>query len=200
MSKRMWTGGLLCVVTIAMFGSRGMSQDKPMDPAMVAMMAKMMAYATPGANHQHLGAMVGTFECDTKFWTDPNAPAEKSTGVMVTTWMLGRRYLKQEYKGEAMGAPFEGFGMMGYDNSTEKFFSTWMDTFSTGMFLETGSCDASGKNFTLTGKNYDPQLGKKRRTKTTLEVVNNNKHIMRMYGKTPDGKEFMNFEMIATKN
>jgi len=179
--------------------SQGRSQEKPTDPAMEAMMAKMMAYATPGANHRHLGAFVGRFHCDVKFWADPSAPAEESTGLMESTWMLGGRYVQQKYKAEWMGQPFEGFGLMGYDNAEKKFFTTWMDSFSTGLFFETGSCDESGKNFTLTGNNFDPQLGKKRWTKTTFEVVNSDRHIMRMFSKGKDGKEFKTFEMIATK-
>jgi len=200
MSKRTCLIGTSCVLAVVLVATRGLSQDKPSDAAMEAMMAKMMAYATPGANHQHLGAFVGTFHCDVKFWADPSAPAEQSTGVMVSAWMLGGRFIKQEYKGEAMGQPFEGFGLMGYNNADKKFFSTWMDTFTTGLFFETGSCDDSGKNFTLTGENFDPQLGKKRWTKTTLEVINNNKHIMRMFSKGESGKEIKTFEMIATKN
>jgi len=199
MSKRTGLIGSFCVLAVVLAATQGLSQEKPNDPAADAMMAKMMAYATPGANHQHLNAFVGTFHCKVKFWMDPSAPAQESTGRMIATWMLGERYIQQHYKSQWMGQPFEGFGLMGYDNAEKKFFSTWMDTFTTGLFYETGSCDGSGKNFTLTGNNFDPQMGKKKWTKTTLEVVSDNKHIMRMYSKGPDGKEMMSFEMIATK-
>jgi hypothetical protein len=156
---------------------------------MDAMMAKMTAYATPVAAHQHLGAMVGKFRCDVKIWMDPAAPPQESTGVMVGAWMLGGRYVSQSYKSEWMGQPFEGFGLMGYDNAAKKYFSTWMDNFATGLFLENGDCDDSGKKFTLTGENFDPELGKKRWTKSTIEVINADKN----------GKAVKSFEMVATK-
>ncbi len=200
MSKRTGLIGSCCLLAVVLAATQGQSQEhKQMDPEQMAMMAKMMAYATPGANHQHLGAMTGTFICETKFWMAPGAPPEQSTGTMTSRWMLDNRYLQQNYKGEWMGQPFHGFGLMGFDNSTNKFFSTWMDTFSTGLFYETGSCDESGKNFTLSGENFDPHLGTKRSTKSSIEVINDSKHILRMFSKTPDGKEMKTFEMIATK-
>ena len=37
-------------------------------------------------------------------------------------------------------------------------------------------------------------------TKSTLEVINNNKQIMKMFNRTPDGKEFVNLEMVLTRH
>ncbi len=62
-----------------------------------------------------------------------------------------------------------------------------------------GAADAAGKVLTFTGENFDPMVGQKTKGRSTVEFVDNNKHVMKMYGPGPDGKEFMNFEMTCTR-
>src|SRR5262245_1629106 len=46
-----------------------------------AMMEKMKAASTPGAEQKELEQLTGNWTTASKFWMDPNAPAEESTGT-----------------------------------------------------------------------------------------------------------------------
>ena len=73
------------------------------------------------------------------------APAMEETGTATRTMALGGRVLVEDVKSTMMGMPFTGHGMMGYDNVTGKYWSTWMDSMSTGMMMSEGTCDAKGR-------------------------------------------------------
>ena len=173
--------------------------DKGGAPDMTAMMEGMKEMSAPGKEHDALKPMAGTFLVTSKFYMMPGQPPTESTATVERKWVLGNRYLTDEYKGMFMGMPFEGFGITGYDKLQKHYHSYWIDTFNTGTWTMTGTADASGKTFTFTGENFDPMAMVKKKGRTTTEIVNNDKHVMKMYETGPDGKEFMNFEMTCTR-
>ena len=123
----------------------------------------------------------------------------ESTGTVERKWILGNRYIQEEVKATMMGMPFEGFGITGYDKLQKFYHSYWIDSMGTGTWSMTGTADAAGKVFTYTGENFEPMAGQKIKGRSTVELVDNNKHVMKMYGPGPDGKEFVNFEMTCTR-
>ena len=54
---------------------------------------------------------------------------------------MGGRYQEGTYSGDMFGMPFEGRGMVAYDNATEEFVSTWIDNMGTGMMVTKGKYD-----------------------------------------------------------
>jgi hypothetical protein len=50
------------------------------------------------------------------------------------TMILGGRYQQSMIKGNMMGMPFEGMGLLGYDNAQKLFYSTWVDNMGTGCY------------------------------------------------------------------
>jgi len=175
---------------------------KPADDKIAAadeMMKKMMEYSTPGKEHEALKPLIGSWTCAVKFWMAPGTPPDESTGTMERKWIFGGRFLQEDYKGTAGGMPFEGMGLLAYDKGQKRYDSSWMDSMSTGIMRMTGSADASGKTFTFTGENFDCMEGKVVKGRSTMEIVNNDKQIMKMFTPGPDGKEFQNFEMVVTR-
>ncbi len=175
------------------------ADKKEGEPDMAAMMKMFQEMSAPGKEHEALKPMIGSFNCTTKFWQAPGAPPDESTSTAERKWILGGRYMAEEFKGTAMGMPFEGFGVTGYDKLQKHYHGYWVDSMSTGMFTHTGSVDASGKTFTFTGENFDPMTMAKQKTRTTVEIINNDKEVMKMFGPGPDGKEFMNLEITCTR-
>ncbi len=109
------------VLGAAVFFSAGMfAQDTKGPPEMSAdEQAKMeayMSYATPGEPHARLVKKAGDWDVAVKIWhtADMEVP-EESTGTSRIKAILGGRYIVEKFKGEAMGMPFEGFGIAGYD-------------------------------------------------------------------------------------
>lgn len=176
--------------------------DKGSKPAAPAdgdeMMSAMAAESAPGKEHEALKPMLGSFTCSTKFHA-PGMPPMESTGTVERKWILGGRYMAEEFKGNAMGMPFEGFGITGYDKLQKFYHSYWIDSMATGTWTQTGTADATGKNFTFAGENFDPITKAKKKGKSTTQVISNDKHDMKMFSVGADGKETLEFEMSCTR-
>lgn len=113
------------------------SEDAPPAPAPDAMMAEMMKLAQPGPEHERLvKAFVGTWDCHGKFYMGPT-PAE-SDSVATFEAFLDGRFVRQHVKGTAPWGPFEGAGLVGYNNGTKQFTTAWVDNMGTGIMTGTG--------------------------------------------------------------
>lgn len=186
----------------ALITSRAMSDDKKQpggEGQENEMMAKWMEAGTPREFHKKLDAFVGNWKGVSKYWMGPGQESQSSESTMTVTWVLGGRFLKQEYKGEVMGQPFEGMGLWGYDNLKKKYTASWADNMTTAIMTELGTCDASGKTFTLLGSHDDPMTGKAVNTRSVTRIINKDKHVFEMYEPGPDGKMFKNLEIIYTR-
>jgi hypothetical protein len=162
-----------------------------MDPAaQQAMMQAMM----PGEHHEHMKKLAGNFDYTIKMWMDPSMPPQESTGKRTCELLMGGRYLQEKYTGSFMGMPFEGVGMLAYDNLSKQYVSTWMDNMGTGIMVSHGQCDGKGA-WTMTGESIDPMTGKTITMKSVTRVVDANTVTMEMYGPGPDGKEYKMIEM-----
>lgn len=185
-------------------------KDKPKGPAQPAdkaaapgqpgaddpMMAAMMAAANPGPAHAVLNAFEGEWHATVSSWMAPGTDANVSEGKMKTRWVLGGRWLHQDYKGDFNGMPFDGVGTFGYDNVKKEYIGTWTDSFSTGLMVTKGSYDAATKAFTLHGEFPDPMTGKDVKARNVFKIVSPTEHAMEMYCPGEDGKEFLTMKIV----
>ena len=144
--------------------------------------------STPGEPHKKLEAIVGTFDTRVRSWIDPSKPPEDSVGTSVNTWVLGGRYVEQQFDGTMMGEPFTGIGYIGYDNVQKKYVSAWLDTSGTGMIYLVGSADASGKTVNGHATMWDPVSGKPFPVDSKLVITDNDHHSFELTGKAPNGR------------
>lgn len=192
----------------------GKDKDKPAQPGRDAakepvkagqpseqeMMEAWMKAATPGEQHKVLNAFTGTWDGTVKHWGAEGAPADESKGTTKSTWVLGDRYLRQEWKGSFMEMPFEGLGYWGYDNAKGQYFSTWMDNMGTGIMVSNGKYDPATKTFTMTGSFTNPVTKKDEKAREVVKIIDDNKHVMEMYGPDPaTGKEYKMMEITYTR-
>jgi hypothetical protein len=164
-----------------------------------AMMEAMAKAGTPGEAHKKLDPMVGTFDVKAKMWMDPSKPAEESTGKTESKWVLGNRFVQENFEGTMMGQPFSGMGYWGYDNITKKYTGTWMDSMGTAMMNSTGTMDASGKVLTYTSMMNDPMTGKLCKITEKVTVTDNDHHMMEMWGPDPSGKNYKMMEITYVR-
>ena len=171
----------------------------PVDSA--TMMKNMMDYGTPGPMHQMLASWNGTWTGETTMWESEGAAPLKSTGTAVNTMIMGGKYQSAKHSGNMMGMPFEGMSVMGFDNATKEFTSTWVDNWSTGIMNMSGPWDESSKTLTLTGAMPDiNRPGKKCSFKEVFKVIDDNTQHMEMYGPDPKtGKEYKMMEIKLTR-
>jgi hypothetical protein len=179
-----------------------MTDEGTAAPAMTEeqMMARMMELATPGEGHARLQAVVGTFKTKGTFWMAPDTPPTISDGSSTNTWVLGGRYVKQEYKGDFDGQPFEGLGFTGFNNASGQYESTWMDSASTFIMpLATGTTDASGRVTTYRRERDDPMTGLPTKSREVITIHNDNRHTFEWYEMNPDGSEWLMMRMEYTR-
>lgn len=176
--------------------AHGSKHEKRMD--MQVMMETYQKLAMPGQPHKQLANLVGMWTTKIKWWAEPGKPPMESMGACEQRMLLGGRFLQQECTGEMMGQAFSGIGMMGYDNHTKTYVSTWMDSMGTGIYFMEGTASSDGKAITQTGRYNDPIEGPmKLRSVTTM--LDGHTEVFEMYGTGEHGKEMKMLEILYTR-
>ncbi len=170
-----------------------------MDPNMAAMMEAMAAAGKVGEQHKMLGKYVGDWTYSIKMWMDPSAPPMELGGTMHGDSMLGGRYVHSTWKGDFMGAPFEGHSTEAYDNVTGRFMNTWIDNQSTGILYSTGSASADGKSITYQGEMTDPVSHQKSATKSVITWLSDDSFKNESFWTDPSGKLVPSMVIVATR-
>src|SRR5438105_2533167 len=173
-------------------------QQKEMSAEEKAAMEAMMKAGKPGAEHKKLASMVGTWNTTVKMFPQPGAPAQESTGISENKWVLGGRWVQQQFSGTFMGMPFSGIGYTGYDNIKKQYVGTWMDNMSTAVMVSMGT-PTGDKTYEFNAMVDDPMTGKPMPMKETFTVADENHHMMEMWGPAPDGKMYKMMEISYSR-
>jgi hypothetical protein len=163
-----------------------------------AMMEKWKEYSTPNENHKVLGALVGDWDYTIKWWMSPEAKPEVSKGTSEVEWIMGGRFIQHEVEGTSMGQPFEGMGVMGYDNEKKQYQSVWIDNMGTGVMRGSGSYDSTTKTLTDEGTFSCPAEGEKSYRGVT-KFIDQDNFTYEWYMAGPDGKEFRAMEIVYAR-
>lgn len=181
-------------------GSTAKTDDwVPVDSATA--MKTMMEAGTPGQQHAMLAKWDGKWTAETTMWMSPGAPPVTAKSTAVNKMILGGRYQETSFKGDFMGMPYEGTSTTGYDNIKKVFFTTWMDNMSTMVMNMEGNWDDASKSIDFKGKMICPANGKECEMREVYKVVDDNTHVMEMYG--PDmqtGKPYKSMEIKFTRS
>lgn len=146
-----------------------------------AVMAAMAAAATPGDAHAKLADSEGSFKASMAFYMEPDGEPMVSEMTVERKMDLEGRVLVEYWKGQMMGAPFEGRARTGFDNVTQKFWSTWTDNMSTGLLVMYGEWDAAEKAMVFSGKGINPITGQEYVTRSVGRFPEPGKETMTMY-------------------
>lgn len=193
---------MISMIASLLLGQSAMAADpaKQLTPDQAKMMAEWEKYSKPGDGHKALGDMVGEWKYKSKMWMSPGAKPETSEGEASAMWVLGERYVHQTVKGTAMGKPFEGTSLIGYDTFKQQYQSVWVDNMSTMMTLTTGKMDKKTKTLTETGVMPDAMDGMKDKPfRNETKFKNKNSFTFAMFSRGPDGKEYKCMEMEYTR-
>lgn len=173
--------------------------EKAASAASEAEMAAWAAYGTPGPHHKVLDALIGTWDAKMVFWPSPGADPIVSAGTSEWTWVLGGRFVQQEFTGADASRAFTGKGFTGYNNASKRFESVWMDSEGTGMIRTTGAIDETGKVLTTTGEFADAMTGAMRPVKYVTRFVDANEVVFEMHQPGADGAFVKKFEVVYSK-
>jgi hypothetical protein len=181
-------GGFLLPCGIAAAQDPGKKQEPKAQqmPGQEEMTKKWTEVSTPGDPQKKLEDLAGTWDTETKVWMQgPGSEPNVTKGSSVNSWVLGGRFLRQEYKGEMMGQPFEGIGYTGYDNYNKRYVSFWIDNSTTQMSTMSGTVDKSGKVFTLYGTMDEWMTGENgKAVKYVTRIINRDKNVFEVHDLT----------------
>jgi hypothetical protein len=169
-----------------------------MTPEQQAMMEAYQKAGTPGAAHERMKKMEGSYDLTIKSWEAPGQPPTVEKGTATRKMMLDGRVMVEDTRSSMHGQPFTGHGMSGYDNVSGKTWSTWNDNMSTGVMVSEGDCDAEGA-CTLAGSWNDAVTKGKTNARMTTKWTDANTEVFEMYGPGPDGKEMKMMEITYKK-
>ena len=165
-------------------------------------MQACMVAGTPGKMHEMLARDAGTWHGKNTMWMGPGTEPMQAESTTTITSVMGGRYTKAEVKGDMPGGmgPFEGFGIYGYDNVTQKFTASWIDSMSTGIAQGTGELSKDGKSLTITYTYACPITKKPSTLREVHTRTGENTKTLEMYGIDPkSGKEFKMMKVDLTK-
>lgn len=164
------------------------------------MQAYMMA-GTPGEMHAFLAQGAGVWDGKSTMWMAPGAAPTTSTSTATISMIMDGRFAKYELAGEIPGmGPFSGFAVYGFDNVSQKFVCTWLDSMSTGFMNGTGELSADGKTLTWTFTYNCPILKKPAVMREIERVTGDNTRTLDMFGKDPKtGAEFQMMHIELTR-
>lgn len=150
-------------------------------------MEAWMAAAQPGKPHQWMAKLEGSWKTTMKMF-DPAMGESSSQGEMKIVMIHGGRYQHSFYKGDFMGQPFEGSGLMGFNNITGKYESVWGDSMSTMMMVSYGEYDVNTNTLTMRGSFADPVTKKPIKSREVSQFKDENNWTMTFFHEK-NGKE-----------
>lgn len=186
----------LGIAAISMILGAGMalSQDQP--SAQEALLKKL---ATPGEHHQRLDPLAGKWRLAVKWRNKPEEKWTESKGFAQYTWILGRRFLREEFKYDMGGEPMEWLGVYGYDNYQKQYTAVWVDNMGTNTEFAEGKFDPKTKMLSYTGEQDDPATGGKRKFQWKITIEGKDKLRFDSYDQDSQGKYFKNTEIIGVR-
>ena len=171
-----------------------------MTPEQKEMQSRMKEYSTVNEHHDVLKSLEGKWITHVKFWMDPKGPAQESDGTSEAKMILSGHVLEQTFTGTFMGQPFEGRGIIGYDNMKKEYTSIWFDNMATGIETGSGQYDAEKKTMTAEGSMSCPITNDTHRWhKDTTTIVDADHYTYESYLKDKDGNEYKGMEISYTR-
>ena len=165
-----------------------------------AMGERMQKFGTLNENHELLKKLEGIWNTHGSFWMDAKGDPVSSDGQSVNAVVLNGRYLEQKFTGTAMGQPYEGRGILGYDNLKKAFTTVWYDNMGTGLMTVKGTYDEASKTITFEGSMSCPVTEETERWyKEVLTIVDDHNFRYETYMKDKDGKEFKSMEITYAR-
>ncbi|RMH15613.1 MAG: DUF1579 domain-containing protein [Acidobacteria bacterium] len=201
MSKRFAIPILTCVLVAAAAWAdeQEMSSETPEQSAeLAAAMETMAKLAAPGEHHEHIAKLAGNWTYRSTMWPAPGQPPIESEGTLEARMILGGRFLESTYKGDFMGTAFEGRGIDGYDNYTQKHTAYWIDSMGTMNLTFSGDCSDDHKVTTMEAAFVDPMTGQPMKFRSVTTLVDDDHFTFEAYMVSPEG-EFKSMRLEASR-
>ncbi len=187
--------GLGAAVALAI-GVAARSQPEPAP----APKATGPAAIKPSEAHSNFEPLIGEW---TMAWTmhGPEGQRNEFAGRQTNAWVVGGRWMQTTFEtdDDIEGEKFGGIGYFGHDNTTGEYHNVWFENSRTAVQYDTGSYDPEVKQFSFTGTQPSARTGRRFTTRTTIRIIDNDRHDEALYVVRPGGEEVLVLEIVCTR-
>lgn len=155
--------------------------------------------AEPGPWHAFLSQRAGRWDVAGRIWNDPAGEPATSTGESRLEMVLGGRFLQERHKGEADGRPYEGLGLLGFDNADSSVTAVWMDNLGTRTAVLSGRAGLPGDPLELRGAFTDPASGRLVSLRLVITWTSPREHRWTYHGAPEGFDEALMMELTYTR-
>jgi Protein of unknown function (DUF1579) len=185
----------MAVATIVMLVGHATAQDKK---EVTPPKAAETPVSAPGQEQDLLKRDVGVWDLTIESTMEPGGKPNVTKATETNT-LLGGRWLISDLKGELMGIPYHGHGVMGYDPAKKKYAGTWVDSMSTEISQLEGTYDPKTKTMTSWMESPGPD-GKPMKMRSTSEWKDDDTRIFTMHSPAGKGDEFVMMKVIYKRH
>jgi hypothetical protein len=155
----------------------------------------------PGVGQKFLQKFVGDWDVAKAFYPRTGGEPARAKGECQQTMVHGGRFLRSEFVFGQGDARTTGTGVIGFDTTTGKFTSTWIDSRATRMSLRQSRDPFKGEEIVLYSASLDDSGGREARpTKTVTRLQDDGRQILhRQYALGADGQERLMMELLLTR-
>lgn len=193
MQNVLTAAGIVFALAIGWVGHAAFAEEEP-KPAQDPMEA-MFGIHKPGPNQALLSRLAGEWDVKVRMFGSGGEPME-STASATNQMVLDGRYLMMDYKGDFMGKPFNGIGILAHDNRKKAFQNLWIDSMSSGIYTAEGSISPDGKTVTFRGE-WQGHEGPVK-SKDVLHFKGKDLYVFEGFVETPNGP-VQNVELTYTR-
>ncbi len=158
----------------------------------------MEEYMTPGEMQKMLAELAGEWNQKVLFWTSPSVAPTVETSKCTISMIMGGRFQKSVTTGKMKDMPFEGLGIIGCDNASKRFQSTWIGNYGTGIMYLQGVFDKKNNTIVLKGTTIDPITKKELATRESIKIIDKSQMIMDLFI-VKDGVESKTMQIVSTR-
>lgn len=184
-------------------GAKGGQPEMQLPPGWTPQdMEACMVAGMPGEQHKWLAKNTGVWQGKSQMWMGPGMEPVAGQCTTTITSLYDGRYFKTEFSGNTPGmGPFQGSGILGFDNVSQKFVATWIDSHGSGIMNGTGEASKDWKTLTVT-YSYNCPINKKVATMREVQTSESeNSMTFELFMNDPkSGKEFKMMHVDYTRS
>lgn len=115
--------------------------------------------AAPGAAHEALARLEGSFRADVLFSDQAGHEPDRLAGRAVNRMAAGGLFLETRYSGRFFDQDFEGVGLIGYDNAAGRYNGLWVDSMGSYLVAFKDSGESTPQRIVFGAEVVDPVGG-----------------------------------------
>jgi hypothetical protein len=147
--------------------------------------------------HSRLMQLAGHWEGKTQTWFEPGVLADESVMKGQIRPVLDGRFMLHEYSGSLNGKPFSGIAIYGYELSSGKFQTAWIDSFHMGTGIMLSQSLPNSEVFDVKGSYASGEEDTEPwGWRTEVILKDNDTLVLTAYNITPEGEESIATETI----